>query len=378
VDYTLIIPTFNRPSQLAALLAHLRRSSAHFPIIIIDSSAEEVREQNAVAIAASGLSISHKLFPESTTPQKKFAEGFRRVETRYASLCPDDDIVFVAGLQACVSAMKVDPTLAICDGPYLSFNPLPAHVDIRIEYDGPSIDQDTPITRMSRRLAKFEAATYAVFRIGVARAVFEGCSELPSSMFWEMFTSLASLAIGKHKRISCAYMARRTGQAFESTERKRWHPLLWARQDPEEMSDHFVIYMARLSEFIANNPRGGVKWPDIAIDHQSFFKNGRVELTFSGTGAPQFSIRQQAILEQTLTNISNQRKRLVVKQGNLSGRLGFCLEIPTETLADVSAYCASSVYLVPVWKVARNCCYLVASHPARVWRTYRSAASGST
>jgi hypothetical protein len=135
VDYTLVIPTFNRPSLLAALLAHLRRSGADFPILILDSSAGEAQRQNASAIADSGLNVSHRLFPETMAPDQKLKQGFHLVTTLYASLCADDDLLFVEGLRACVRVMERDPFVAICDGVYLNFEPARASVALRIEYE---------------------------------------------------------------------------------------------------------------------------------------------------------------------------------------------------------------------------------------------------
>jgi glycosyltransferase domain-containing protein len=369
VNYTLVIPTFNRPSLLSSLLNHLRRSGADFPVIVLDSSASEVQRQNAVTIAECRLEVSHQLFPESKIPQQKFAEGFHLVQTLFSSLCPDDDILFVEALRACVAALADNPELAVCDGRYISFDPRPLHVELRIEYDGPSVDQATPMLRMRHRLDTFEAATYAVFRTEVARKVFDGCIQVPSPMFWELFTTLAPLGVGKHRRLNCVYMARRTGLPFESSGRTNWHPLLWARDNSEEMSVHFEGHVKELVRFISENANMVLDWHDLATAYRKFFRGGLVELGFNKSRSPVFSVREQTAIERTLTNITNQRKRLVVAQGSLSGRIGISLEVPLGALKSISTYCSSEHYLASLWTVIRNCCYLILSHPVRAWRS---------
>jgi glycosyltransferase domain-containing protein len=337
MDYTLIIPTFNRPSLLAALLVHLRRSSAVFPIIVLDSSAEEAKQQNAIAIADSGLVVSHRLFPQNTTVQQKFAQGFHLATTRYASLCADDDVLFIEGLRDCVAKLEADPIVAICDGVYLNFNPKPDHIALQIEYDGPSADQDSPLVRMSRRLDRYEATTYAVFRTEVARKVFDGCAEIPSSLFWELFTSLAPLGIGKHIRLPSIYLGRRGGSPSESL--KRWHPLLWMKDDPEELFVHFSRYLKLLAAFVSMHGNSAVTWQRIAFLHPTYFRKECPDFRLKGLDDPLLAAPPLTISEKVWDRMAyywhNRNK------GGFRGRSDLLTRIPARTQRELRDYCGS-------------------------------------
>jgi glycosyltransferase domain-containing protein len=366
VNYTLIIPTFNRPALLAALLTHLRRSNADFAVIVLDSSAEEVKRQNALTIAGSGLNVSHQLFPESTIAQQKWAQGFHLAATRYASLCADDDILFLDGLQACVAALEKDSAVTICDGVYLKFEPKGVEVALQIEYDGPSVDQESLNARMSHRLNKYEATTYAVFRTEAARKVFDGCMETPSPMFWELFTSLAPLGIGKHKRLPCVYLARSAGPPFETSGRKQWHPQLWVRDNPEEMLAHFLDYLKTLAAFISRIDNTTITWRDVAIYHKNFFKNAHVELRFNRSGDPEVLPGRRPVFDSLSSRITAFRRRLIVEQGDIYGHLGISTEIPSSVLDCLNAYCSTNIRLASVWEVMSK-----SSLTSRLARTYR-------
>jgi glycosyltransferase domain-containing protein len=340
VDYTLIIPTFNRPSLLGTLLAHLRRSGANFPIIVLDSSADEVKQQNAVAIANSGLAVSHRLFPENTTVQQKFAQGIHLATTRYASLCPDDDVLFVDGLHECLATLKANPAVAICDGVYINFNPKPECIALQIEYDGPSADQDSPLVRMSRRLDRYEATTYAVFRTEVACKVFDGCAKIPSSLFWELFTSLAPLGIGKHIRLPSIYLGRRGGSPSESL--KRWHPLLWLKDDPEELFVHFSKYLKLLAAFVSTHGNTAVTWQHIAFLHPTYFRKECPELTLKGFVDPLLAIPRRTLCENVCDRIASYWKPRIVDKHGFRGRSDLFARIPARTLRELREYCASS------------------------------------
>src|SRR5262245_1015915 len=56
-SFTLLIPTYNRPADLARLLVYLARRGAAFPIHVLDSSTPDVREANAALVARLDLDV---------------------------------------------------------------------------------------------------------------------------------------------------------------------------------------------------------------------------------------------------------------------------------------------------------------------------------
>jgi hypothetical protein len=239
----------------------------------------------------------------------------------------------------------------MCDGVYLSFNPTPDYVALRVEYDGLSTDQESTIKRMSRRLDSYEATTYAVFPTLLARKVYDGCAEISSALFWELFTSLAPLGIGKHRRLSCVFQARSAGPFVK---RNRWHPQLWSRDDPAEMADHCERYLKALADFISSDKMAAFSWRDIATVHRNYFKNEGLEMMFNESGKLLFSHRKRTIIQNVHSRTVSFKRRLIVKQGNIGGRLGLFSEIPQKTFEELRSYCALDLHLASIREVIFN------------------------
>jgi hypothetical protein len=222
----------------------------------------------------------------------------------------------------------------------------------------------------------YEATTYAVIRTDAALKVFDRGADIPSPMFWELFTTLAPLGIGKHVRLQCVYLARSAGAPFESVKRKQWHPELWSRDDPTEMSAHFVNYLKTLAEFIPRENAATITWRDLATVHRNFFRRQHVDLMLTESGDPQFSTRPALIFEKALETTRYHRKRLILEEGDLRLRLGLFSEIPTKVLEDMQIYCSSKIHLSSVSEVISDYARAVAlpSRLMRLWRISRSAA----
>jgi hypothetical protein len=259
--------------------------------------------------------------------------------TQYASLCPDDDLLFVEGLRKSVATLETDPNVAVCDGLYPNFDPKGAHIALQTEYDGPSADQDSPLVRMSRRLDRYEAATYAVFRTDVARKVFDGCKEIPSSLFWELFTTLSPLGIGKHIRLPSVYLARRAGSPSEFL--KRWHPLLWLQEDPEELFNHFVKYSKLLADFVSAAGTAAPAWRDIAFLHPTYFRKECPDLTLKGLADPRLAIRRRTIWERIRGRIATYLRPRTIDKDGFRGRADLLAQTSKQTLRELREYCGS-------------------------------------
>ena len=275
----MIIPTFNRPKQLKALLHHLRRQGADFLVIVLDSSASEHIRFNETNIRYCGLSVEHRVMPVGTEPRRKFEFAFYAAKTTYASLCPDDDVVFVGAIRASVAALAADSRAVTCDGRYLSFG----RGGVQVEYDAPAID-GSPLERIWKRLARYEPSVYAVWRRTVACGAFSSALRFESDMFWEVFLGLYPLIHGRHLRLPVDYMARATGPLMEDMPRQRWHPYMWAKTDPEDMMRHFIIYLGMLSNEAKLHPAR------LMAAHVRFFRNERVDL------GQKFTIRDPTVL----------------------------------------------------------------------------------
>jgi len=238
-SYSLLIPTFNRPAFLGALLEYFAYKKVQFPIVILDSSSDENKAKNKIIVKNHELEIRHLEFNEDARFDFKIASGLREIDSDYTSLCADDDIVFVDAIEACVDELDRDPALAACHGIYLSFAVDRAAVNLRVEYASPSIDMDDVIDRACQLLMRYEAINYAVYRRRVMAEMIDAGLHTPQTLFWELFSGLAPLADGKVKRLDRVYHGRRWNGA---TGLKTFDPVGWIAEDPDAFGEAFLEY----------------------------------------------------------------------------------------------------------------------------------------
>src|SRR5262245_59138621 len=249
-NYSLLIPTFNRPAMLNALLEYLAKRKVEFPIFILDSSGNENKRKNRESAQRYDLDIKHLEFDEDARFDFKIGSALCEISSDYVSLCADDDIVFIDAIEACIDEMDRDTTLAGCHGAYLNFAVEQPLVNLRVEYAAPSIDMDGVIGRACQLLTQYEALNYAVFRRPVMLNIMGAVSQSPADMFWELFSCLVPLVDGKVKRLPCLYHARR---ATVANNRKFFDPASWIAEDPDGFGKAFLAYRERLFGYYRAN-----------------------------------------------------------------------------------------------------------------------------
>jgi glycosyltransferase domain-containing protein len=340
MSHTLLIPTYNRSELLAALLGHLKRSAVGSPIVILDSGADDSKRRNADAVRASGLDCRIVDFASEIPTEKKFFAGLSHVVTPYFSFCADDDLVFVDAVRACVRTLDERPDVIACDGIYLNLDPCrTGTVDVRIEYDGPSAERDDPLGRISNRLDRYAAINYAVMRTAVARATLEPAIPFGRSMFWELFTSLAPLAVGKHIRLDAVYYARRAGQQARI---ERWHPLAWLADDPEDFFCEFAVYLKRLSSFLVSNGVADATWQRLAYLHSVYLRNECPDRAFKALVDRSFYLEpvvtRRTICEKIRDRLASYRRSREVVQGPMRLSSHLLAQIPELERGLMAAY----------------------------------------
>ena len=105
-DFTLVIPTYNRPKPLAALLSYLSAERPSFRILVLDSSQPRPRVATRKVVDAANLKLDYVEFPSETHPFDKFREGVHKVTTEFCALCADDDLIVPEGVERCLDALK--------------------------------------------------------------------------------------------------------------------------------------------------------------------------------------------------------------------------------------------------------------------------------
>lgn len=257
-DFTLVIPTYNRPALLHGLLAHLRATRALFPIIVLDSSKEESRLVNRRTVASSSLRVQLAEFQQTIPVIEKLISGLEGVKTRYVALCADDDLVFVDTIEASLEELEASNDHVACHGTYLNFSPQGRTINVHIEYSAPSLDGETPIERIFQQLSRYEALNYAVYRRECLVNAVSTSTNVRTPMFWELFSGTVPLLSGKVKRLGRVSNARRARVGKMGID---WHPVSWICEDPDQFFTEFANYRR---EFLKVAERMRVHAPDFA------------------------------------------------------------------------------------------------------------------
>jgi len=92
--FSLLVPTFNRAALLRRLLSYYRTARFTYPIIIADSSPEDVLCENRDTIArCPELHITHRTFDQSIETFQKITEAAGSSDSDTIGLCSDDDFI---------------------------------------------------------------------------------------------------------------------------------------------------------------------------------------------------------------------------------------------------------------------------------------------
>ena len=99
-NFSLIIPTYNRPNRLRRLLDYHNKYGKNFKIIIGDTSTDENKLQNKKNISVfSNLDILYlDHYSSKVNPFHKFADMVNYVKKKYCVLCVDGDFIILNGI----------------------------------------------------------------------------------------------------------------------------------------------------------------------------------------------------------------------------------------------------------------------------------------
>lgn len=243
-DYTLVIPTYNRPRDLRRNLMFQDAQGLAARVLVLDSSRPEIKKINNDTIANVALNIEHLTYDPGTHPFDKFADGVRRIKTPFASLCADDDLLLLSGLRASVSALIEDPSAVVAHGYYFLFGHIQDSTNIDITtmlYASPSIDEDNSILRLRTLMRSYQALTYGVFRTPVLDEVYSHMASLESLMLRELLSGAIPILRGRSLRVPEFYMARAHATGDDAA-RQRWHPLEWLVRDSSSLMQEYAEY----------------------------------------------------------------------------------------------------------------------------------------
>lgn len=242
-QFTLVVPTYNRPAELKRLLGYLSRGRAGFRVLVLDSSDEPNQETNRVSVAEFGGDIQYVSFGERIPPWEKFWRGSELVETDYCSLCADDDLVLPASLDPIVEFLEANPDYSVAHGWYFTFYDN-VHIGITSSvYRGRSIDDGDPLMRLFALFRNYEAVTYGVHRTDVMQSVLGDVQGVDSMLARELLGGALSVVRGKVARLPIFYYGRSHAPSYPYT---HWHPLDFLVSSPDSLYRDYAAYRAIL------------------------------------------------------------------------------------------------------------------------------------
>jgi glycosyltransferase domain-containing protein len=245
--YTLIIPTYNRPTHLLRLLRYIFSFKSSFRILILDSSNADVQECNSSTLSHQMGKVEHIRFDSSIDVVSKFEHGIAMVKTPYCSFCADDDIVFVDSVMACIKFLETNPDYAAAHGYYFNFQFGEMVVISSVVYWRNALTADVPLMRLVALMKNYDAVFYATYRTEVLRSIFSLVRRVDTVLCRELILGAATVLNGKVYRHPQFYYGRSTDAShpWES-----WHPHEILAKSPEILLNDYVRYREALLEYL--------------------------------------------------------------------------------------------------------------------------------
>ena len=237
--YTLIVPTYDRPEQLARLLRSLAYQRAPFPVVVLDSSRDEVQARNAAACAKSGLDVRVERFASDIPPWEKFRRGVRAIRAEYTSFCADDDLLVISAVGRLLEFLDRHRDYSAAHGWYFHFHLDGALGLTGIAYQGVPIDEDEPLPRLHCLFRRYEPLTYAIYRTEVMAEALERGSGLHSMLGCELLGAAIAVLAGKVMRLPLLYLGRSLGPSGEYVD---WHPAEFLLSSPQSLFEEYARY----------------------------------------------------------------------------------------------------------------------------------------
>lgn len=230
---TVVVPTYNRPNDLARLLRFLRNSAPHWPIIVLDSSSGEAAAANLVHCC--GIpDVLHERYEPSVYFYDKLADGVSRlVSTPAVCLCADDDLLVPDGIDEAVRVLAGDGSIAVAHGYTAQFTLVGGPRLTGLGAISPASMHDNPVNRIAEALLSYEATFYAVHRRELLVNILTQAAKAPSLLSAELLTCVLALAHGRLHRVHGFSHARNIAPSHSYT---HWHPAEALSVDPYRLA----------------------------------------------------------------------------------------------------------------------------------------------
>lgn len=239
--------TYNRPAMLQRQLDYIGRYPLRGPVLVLDSSRDEVAKANA-SHAAAIPGMEYLQFPSSMPVFTKFSAGLERVETPFCMILPDDDFVWLDTVPEMVAALDSDRDAVVSHGLYFEFFSQDGEIHVTELIQGAAAHvAGSASQRVVSLMTEYEALTYALYRSDAARRSFDLAKRQESVLAQELLGGAAAVAQGKVLRLPTLTHGRRAGSTLGY---RNWHPLEWSAVSPQGLFDAYRPYRESLLDLV--------------------------------------------------------------------------------------------------------------------------------
>jgi glycosyltransferase domain-containing protein len=238
-DFTLVIPTFNRPCELNALLRYLAAHEVPWKIIVLDSGLIATMPDTH-----DGLDVTIYRYSQDTHPFDKFRLGLQHVTTEFCALLADDDMYIPSAIDACVQALKDNSQAVMAAGQTFSYDDTLAIGAPALKVT--SIKDADPFMRLARLFERYHALTYGVYRTAALQQILTTACAVPSILTRELLAS--GLAAIEGEIVYVPLFAHGRSCGVPAQRYHNCHPTNWMLEDADGMFAEYVRFRDILVE----------------------------------------------------------------------------------------------------------------------------------
>jgi len=260
---TIVVPTYNRYPLLNRLLRYAQSAQSQLPLLLLDSSSAQPGASVQETIRRSGA--RHLRFDAQTPPTIKLAEGLRQVETPYAVLWADDDLMVPTRIEEGTAFLQAHPDYSVAHGVCGLFQMADVPGGRAITHLGPypqrSYTGTSAAQRLEEYLGGYTLLFYSVHRTAhLAESLRRCCTyggspehttALDRNDLWvELLLGCLAVIGGKAKRLDGLYLLRDSHPGLNSWQgaARNLDPFDWVTSST--FSRAYAGFAACLSEAI--------------------------------------------------------------------------------------------------------------------------------
>ena len=244
---TAIIPSRNRPHNLAGQLRLFETYEAPCAVIVADSSDAD----EAARVRAARGRAQYQAYAPEMTLFDKLAKVVATVETPFVLLAADRKITFPHAVDAALAHLLQHEDHVAAAGYVIGFGAREEDIDInRVIFFTPTIGEDDALQRQYHLMRRYQPWQFSVFRIAPLATALKQAMSVAGAVFQEVMFMNAMALQGKMARLPNILSLQTTERSFHPLRRN--DPVYWFLDDSRSFFRHYLYYRNSLARFISD------------------------------------------------------------------------------------------------------------------------------